>query len=338
MDIGEKVTCAVLISHYKSMPFLDAAVRQIRKHRHPNVDHHIYIIDQSGDFTFGMLKEWYKNSEDITLIQCEPHYSGFGIDFAIRYFDMAEDFVCQLHADAFPISNAWLNLPITLINEFDYAFVGQLQFISKSTDTIYPPNVPMFAMAQCFNVAKMSTYTEMSMEAGFTRFHARPKVEKWATFKNNDWRAWAKKDYEHRGSDDDVVAFYWEDKYRQHDKLGLAITGYIEPSYGRIVEDIVFHFGSCREALGVMDKMPEGYVELTRRIMENYNDELIDHMVEMATKNLTPDLEILSRNHWDGIRKFSMPPSPQVIKRIEQLKPSQNVLDAGAGSELSDDE
>lgn len=173
-------------------------------------------------------------------------------------------------------------------------------------------------MSPTFNVARTETYKEMSLHAGFTRFHNRPQSE--LKFLNHDWNDWAEEDYEHRGSDDDVVAFCWEDRHREHDKIGLAITGFIEPSFGRIIDSLVFHFGSCRESITIMNHMSAGYRRFANKICNGYTDELISEMVELAKANQPPQTEIIRRNHWDGKLKISSPPSEELNKRIEELK------------------
>ncbi len=310
-------SCTIIISHYESLPFLHAAIRQIRKHAHSEIYQRIIIIDQSKNQDTIDIVNKYVGDEDAIVFHTHPYYSGYGIDALLRTHNIGTDYVCQLHADAFPIHKNWIHLPITLIEENDFSFVGQLQFISKANDTIYPPE-PFFAMAQCFNVAKTSTYRELSFEAGFTRFHAREKAP--FGFSNNEWADWASADYWARGSDDDVVAFHWQDKYREVNKLGLAITGFIEPSFGRIIEDVVFHFGSANESRGVMDKMPPMYQIFTEEINKDYSDKLIDYMVGLAKRNTPPNMEILSRNVWNGKLKKSFPSSPELDKRIEELK------------------
>ena len=191
-----------------------------------------------------------------------PLYSGYGIDVIMRSVGVNTDYVCQLHCDAFPIHHRWLSLAIKLIEENDFSFIGQLQFISQPMDTIYP-RVPFFAMAQSFNVAKTTTYEEMSINAGFTRFHERPYVEYGIGWYNNDWAMWAKQDYNERGSDDDVIAFCWEDVNRQHDKLGLAITGYIEPSFSGASLMTLSFTSIYRESIGTGNAMGDQYKKFT---------------------------------------------------------------------------
>ena len=313
-----KRSCTILISHFESLNFLHTCISQIRKYEHPDIIHHIVIADQSRDLYHNGIVGRYWGDEDITVVKMAPLWSGFGIDYILRNYKIETEYVCQMHVDCVPIHKNWLYLPITLLEENFYHFVGQLHFWSRDTDTIYPPG-PFFSMSPTFNVARTSTYKEMSLQAGFTRFHNRADCG--LQFLNDDWHKWAWEDYQARGSDDDTVAFHWEDKYRQDDKLGLAITGFVQPKFGRIIEDIVFHFGSCREALGVMDTMPELYKHYTKKINEGYyNDELIGEMVSLAKANQPPQMEILRRNHWDGKLKISMPPPDELNKRIEELK------------------
>lgn len=311
-------TCTIIISHYESLQFLYCCLRQIGKCRNSNIKHSILVIDQSKTpVNFIFQPEWFDKEDEITVVHTEPYYSGYGIDWAIRNVDIKTDYICQLHVDAFPIHKNWLSLSITLLEEYGLAFVGQHQFVSKSTDTIYPNKIPFFAMSQCFNVARTFTYKEMSEEAGFTRFHEREKID--FDFKNNDWAQWASMDYYRRGSDDDVVAFNWEDNYREHDKLGYAITGMIGTveeggSFGRVIEDIVYHFGSARESIGVFDRMPVKYQAFYKRIENGFTDELLQEMLSQVKPNNH------NRYFWDGHIKKMIESPEQLNIIIEALK------------------
>lgn len=312
------MNCTIIVSHYESLPFLRACIRQIRKYKHPEIEQHIIIADQSRDETYFKLYNEF-DGDDITVCQTKPLYSGYGIDWVMRNIEIKTDYICQLHVDAFPIHKNWLYLSIKLIEENNFAFVGQLHFFSRPTDTIYPAESKFFSMSPTFNVAKTSTYKEMSLDAGFTRYHERAKTD--LTFNNNDWEEWAKEDYWNRGSDDDVPAFCWEDKHRQHDKLGLAITGMIgvpgeESGYGRIIEDMVFHFGFCRESIGVGSLMGSKYVNWTKRINRGFSDELIEEMIKAAKQNKSG----WDRNVWDGKLKVINEPGKELNNKIEDLK------------------
>lgn len=312
-------SCAIILSHYESLAFLHAAIRQIRKHKNKSVWQYIIVADQSSIETYLELEKTYEHDKDITIIHLtNALWSGYGIDHCMRYENIETDYVVELHADAFPIADTWLLLPIKLIEEYGFSFVGQLQFISKPTDKIYPPNNGFFCMAQSFNLGRTETYKELSDIAGFTRFHNRP--DSGMNWPNTDWEMWAREDYNARGSDDSVVAYCWEDNHREHDKLGLAISGFIQPNFGRIIDDLVFHFCSAREASGNLGAMPELYQYYTKKINENYSDELIEELVSLAKSNRPPSLEILTRNFWNGKTKQSSPPSEELNKRIEELK------------------
>lgn len=311
-------SCTIIISTFESQDFLRACIRSIKKYANENVQQKIIVADQSNRNIHTQIVDEYKDDSEVKIVWMQGLYSGFGLDHIFRSEDIDTEYICQIHVDVAAISKQWLLLPITLIEKNGFSFVGQLQFISKLTDTIYPNDVPFFAMAQCYNIAKTETYKEMSLEAGFTRFHNRPRAG--MIWNNNDWNEWAKEDYEARGSDDDVVAFYWESKYRNTNKLGLAISGFISPAFGRIIDGLVFHFCSCRESLGTNGAMGEQYQEYTRRINEDYSEQLLEEMIELANKNKPPEMEILSRNFWDGKLKKHFPTSDELNKRIEELK------------------
>lgn len=311
-------SCTIIISHYESLPFLERCLRQIRKHKNDEIDQRVLVIDQSiHDKIQPMLLDGESH------IHITPLYSGYGLDYAFRRLDIKTDYICQLHADAFPISDNWLKIPITLMEENDFKFTGVLQFICDKESPIYPPTKGVFGMAQCFNVGKTEVYKEMALEGGFTRFHNRPISG--LTWNNNDWADWAQHDYSHRGSDDDVPAFFWEDKYREHDKMSFGYTGKIgitgeESNYGTIIEDLVFHFGYHREGLGVMPQMGKKYQEWTRRINENYSDELLQEMLAEARSRPMNCLDM--RMQWDGKTKKAIATKHSINKRILELQQS----------------
>lgn len=318
-------SCTIIISHYESLPFLRACVRQVKKYWHPLIRQQIFILDQSGDETHDKVLKEFDDIYTTSVIRTKPLYSGFGLDYVLRLAQIKTDYICQIHCDAFPISHKWLHLPITLLEEYNLSFVGQLHFYTFPTDTIYPLKNPFFSMSPTFNVARTETYLEMSLEAGFTRFHERAKID--MEFKNKDWQEWAKEDYGNRGSDDDTVAFCWESNYKNTDKLGLGVTGIMgippDPGYGRIIDNLVFHFGFCRESKGVEHFMGEKYRQWTERIHNGYDNKLIEEMLSESRKNFqhhsgTSYTQL--RNFWNGTDKIHSPASEELNNRIEELK------------------
>lgn len=316
-----KKSVTIIISHYESLPFLRTCLRQIEKCKNPEIEQKVLVLDQSQDEKYGELIELC-HEYNVSYTACmKSLYSGYGIDYAMRHHNIETDYICQLHADAFPISDKWLLAPITLMEENQLHFTGVLQFIANGTESIYPPTKGVFGMAQCFNIGRTDTYREMSLHGGFTRFHNRPQAE--FEYFNTDWEDWAETKYADRGSDDDVPAFFWEDNHRTHDKLSFGFTGKIgidgeESNYGTIIEDLVFHFGYHREAIGVMPQMGAKYREWTRRINEYYSDELISEMLAEARKQPTNPAN--NRMFWNGTQKFASRTSHSINQRIEELK------------------
>lgn len=316
----KKPSVTIIISHYESLPFLRTCLRQIEKYKHPDIEQKVIVADQSTIPYAYSVKELCNNAR-VEFMSLAPLYSGFGVDYIMRYGKVDTDYVCQLHSDAFPISDKWLLAPISLMEENNLAFTGVLQFICDKPSPIYPPTRGVFGMAQCFNIGRTDVYKEMALEAGFTRFHNRPNdAMSWA---NSDWANWAKEDYQARGSDDDVPAFFWEDNHREHDKVSLGFTGKMgkdgeESNYGTIIEDLVFHFGFHREAVGVMPQMGPKYGEWTRKIKENYSDELIEEMLTEARKQTTNPEG--NRLFWDGKEKKATYTSHTINQRINQFK------------------
>jgi hypothetical protein len=304
----------IIISHFESLSFLEACIRQIRKHENNLVHHEILIADQSCDKTHNEIIEKYWGHSDIRVIKMKALYSGYGLDYVLRYADIKTDYICQIHVDVLAIHKNWLLLPIKLIEENGFSFVGQLQFINNFA-SIYPPN-PIFAMAQSFNVARTETYKELSLRGGFTRFHNRTLVDVPMKWESTDWEDWAAADYQNRGSDDDIVAFCWQDKHTQDSKLALRFTGMIEKQYGRVIEGIVFHFGSCLESRGVETQMGERYVYWINKIKNGYGDNLIEKILN----SVVPIDNKYGGYVWDGKKKEHYDMPPELEKRIEELK------------------
>src|SRR6188768_2368385 len=126
-------SCTVIVSHFESFNFLHSCIAQIRKHQHPQVEVKILIADQSRDEYHDNIAKQYGDDEDVSVVKMKPLYSGYGIDWIMRNVEIKTDYVCQLHVDAFPIHKNWLFMPIAMIEEFGFVFVGQNQFVSLPT-------------------------------------------------------------------------------------------------------------------------------------------------------------------------------------------------------------
>lgn len=325
--IKEKMTsCTIIIYHFEGIEFLKACVRKVRQYRHNDITQHIIITEQSSDDCYNNVVTLFGNDSDITIVRMKSLWSGYAIDYVMRFVDIKTEYVCCIEPDVFPIHKNWLYVCIKLLEENNFKFVGGLLSETSGTEserkTYYYKN-NFYWISQYLRVGRTIDYKELAMEGGFTRFHNRPEAERGMTWSNNDWSEWAKDDYINRGSDDAVIAHVWEDNYKENDKFSFAVT-YImgvppESGYGRIVDGLVFHFGFHRTSVGVENKMGEKYVNWKSRINNGCDDNLIDEMlVDAMGKQKTSD----SRSVWNGKLKKSFPPSEELNKRIEELKDS----------------
>lgn len=316
---------AIIVYNYESTEYLRACLRQIRRYAHADIKQHIYVSDQSSAQTHAAVLAEFAGAADISFVHLAARFSGYAIDHILRFCDVGEEFLCCMDVDAFPIHKNWLHTCVTLLRENNLAFVGGLAFESLGDSNIYP-STPFFSMSPFFCVGRTADWREMALAGGFTRYHERPKVDPPLTFTNDDWERWAAPDYINRGSDDCVPAWVWADKYREHNKLALAITDIMgvpgeESGYGRILDDIIFHFGFCYQSIGVEEQMGQRYANWKRRIAEDFSDELIDEMLSFAREktNITYD-RFRSRSLWDGKLKKSGTVPAALNERINELK------------------
>lgn len=323
-----KTSCTIIIYHFESIPFLRACVRKIRQYKHPEIDQHIIITEQSSDSTRNLVVSEFGDNTDITIIPMKPLWSGYAIDYVMRYGNIQTDFVCGIEPDVFPIHKNWLYVSIKLLQEFDFKFVGGLLTeTNPEKDAQYycytEKKIPFYWISQYLRVGRTSDYLELSLQGGFTRFHNRPEAENNMTWANNDWAEWAKTDYIHRGSDDGTIAHFWEDNYKENDKFSYAVTRIMgvppESGYGRVIDDMVFHFGFCRTSCGVENEMGKNYCRWKNIInIWGCDDALIEDMINASIPvNIDP---FSTRSVWNGKLKKSFPPSEALNKKIDALK------------------
>lgn len=318
-----KKNCTIIIFNYNSLGFLKLCVKQIRKNTHPEIECHILIADQSNEEENKKIVEEFDNSMDITIVPMKALRSGYAVDFIMRNVEIKTDYVCTLDCDFFITNKNWLSLSITLLEENNYSFVGELFFESRAEETAYYHKNIFFCMSQCFRVGKTETYKEISMNGGFTILHARPETG--FEYLNNDWLEWAKEDYINKGSDDGVIAHCWEDNHTENSKLSLAITHIlgeqgIESGYGRVLDGIGFHFGFSYWSNGIEDKVGKKYGYWKQRI-ENMDENVLEDMLaEVKSANPEHPSGTQTRRWWDGKLKQSFLTSGKLNKRIEELK------------------
>lgn len=320
-------SCTIIVYHYESLPFLRACIRQVRRYAHPEINQHIIITEQSCKETYMTVMAEFGGCPDITIVPMKPLWSGYAVDYVMRFCDIKTDYVCGIEPDVFPIHQNWLYVPIKLCEEYNFAFTGGLMTeTNPEKDSYYyyysEKKIPFYWISQFFRVGRTNDWRELAFEGGFTRFNERVKAERGMTWNNNDWGEWVAKDPQVRGSDDATVAHCWEDNHREHDKFSFAITNIMgipgeESGYGRIMDDLVFHFGFHKTSGGVEKEMGAKYCKWKERINNGCDDALIAEMLDFARKQpLLP----MSRSVWNGKFKKSFPPSEELNKRIEELK------------------
>ena len=322
----KKTSCAIIIYSYESFQFLKTCIRQARKFKHPDIEQRIIVSEQSKNVNeYNRVVAEFGNDSDVTIVHMKALFSGYSIDYILRYVPIESEFVCTMDVDAFAISPSWLSMPITLLQEDNFSFTGGLACHAEGSETIYPPS-PFYWMSQFFTVGRLRDFMNLSLNGGFTKFHQRPNIDVPMQFLNNDWADWAGhvdgENYWHRGSDDGTVAHFWADKYTNNNKLALSISHIIGSptdgsSYGRILDGLVFHFGYCYTSIGVEEHMGKNFNSWKAKINEDFNDEVVNDLVNLA---LQSPCEVLSRSIWDGKLKKGIPLTKELTEKIEKLK------------------
>ena len=116
-----KVTICIPVCY--EIPLLKGCINQILKYRHPEIEHEILIMDQCSEIDSKILEEFCSGKEGISIVKIKRVDAGYPIDIAARM--ATGEYFCSLDADAFPISDLWLYLPVKLIEKFGFSFVGK---------------------------------------------------------------------------------------------------------------------------------------------------------------------------------------------------------------------
>jgi len=256
--------------------FLKGSLRQIFKHRHNDIDYEIILCDQADKALSDEIMDIYGNNDEIKIVKLPRVDAGYPIDVSAR---MAKgEYFCSLDADAFPISNKWLWLPIKLIDKYGLSYVGKesgLHHSYKSLGDYYHIN-------NYYRLSKTSIAVKCSEDVGFMRPSNRRRVD--MKF-NVDMSI---------GCDNGVVAQWYSDKMNMGPKLGLFMDKIIGKTptsgvYGMIIDDLVFHmvFGQTREE-HISGGLGEEYYSLNNDIYKNgLTDETINKLLSMSkTENI----------------------------------------------------
>lgn len=303
------MNCTIIVFHYESLAYLRAVVRQIRKFQRDDIQQRIIIADQSVDTD--VIKQVYQefaNKTDVSIVHMSPWGSGYSVDFVLRNIPIYSDYICTIDVDTIPIHRNWLYVPIKLIEEANFTWVG----VHAEIESAYANMGNFFCMCQHYRIGKTESYRELSVNAGFVKNDHRKNM----AFMNNQWEGW---------SDDAVIAHWWEDQYCKHNKFTFNVTKYLgvaptEGRYGRYTDDLVFHMGFSYNWKMVRDRrqcMGKDFIDLMVR-MET--DGLTDELIREILGGLRPlELPII-RIAWNGENKSIYTPNKELNALVDKLK------------------
>jgi hypothetical protein len=296
--------------------FLKGSIREIFKQKHPEIEYEIILLDQAEPGLSKEINDLFGKIPEIKIIKIPRIDAGYPIDVACR---MAQgEYFCSLDADAFPISNLWLYLPIKLIENFGFSFVGKESGLHHS----YVNQLsPYFHLNNYYRVSKTSIAKEISEQVGFIRPANKFKTD--MMFKQNV----------NIGCDNGVIAQWYADKENMGPKLCLAMNKIIGKTpgmgvYGMNLDDLVFHmvFGQTNEEYG-MNNLGDGYVSLNREINQTgLTEEMVERLVSLSlTKNILElygeeNLRINGRQYYNQGEHRFLDDNDEITKFINKIR------------------
>lgn len=314
-------TCTILIPHVSdsqanSLNLLYGSIEQIQIYTN-NVDWEVVIVDQSEQKIHDEILEHYyqETYSRIKIIHAPKIDCGYPIDLAARL--TSREYFCSLDCDAFPIHRNWLSLPITLIEEYGFSFVGQETGLGESYRDDF------FHLNNYFRVSKTKTAKLVSENAGFCQYQHRERISRL----EKRYRL----DYEDVGwsgeADNGVVAMWWADKVKLGDKLSFGLTRYTGETkghglFGFTVDDLVFHFVFGYFPMSINDpenELGKDYFE-TRHLIDKLG--LTDEVITYLLSRLKPRPISEKTEVWNCSTKErrKLDVNDQLYKRITQLK------------------
>src|SRR3990167_5958486 len=111
----------IVIFNYNSNAFLRRTLKQIKKHSHPQIDQRIIVADQSDIEGCDDVLAEFPGVESVNIKQI---YSGYSIDYLMRYAAIETKYICTLDVDCCPINDNWLYAPLTLMDDENISGVG----------------------------------------------------------------------------------------------------------------------------------------------------------------------------------------------------------------------
>lgn len=311
-----KILVTVCIPVCYEFEFLKGSIRQIMKYKHDEIEYEIIICDQTSPEMSEKINRLYGDNPEIKIVRIPRVDAGYPIDIAAR---MAKgEYFCSLDADAFPISNLWLYLPVKLIEKFGFSFIGKESGLHLS----YTGQLgEYFHLNNYYRVSKTSVAKKISEDVGFIRPQNKHRVD----LQYNQTHPIS--------CDNGVIAQWYSDNQNMGPKLCLMMDKIIGKTptlgvYGMIIEDLVFHmvFGQTNEECGIRN-LGDNYKSLNEEINTNgLTDELIEKLVSMSkTENILnlygeENLRINGRQYYDSTQHRFLNDDDEITKFINQIK------------------
>jgi hypothetical protein len=316
--MNKKTLVTVCIPVCYEIEFLKGCIKQIFKHKHETIDYEIIICDQTNDEMSKIIHDLFSNNPDIKIIKLPRIDAGYPIDVAAR---MAKgEYFCTLDADAFPISDLWLYLPIRLIQEYNFSFIGKESGLHHSYSSQLGN---YFHLNNYYRVSRTDIAKYISEEIGFIRPQNKSRI-----------------DFNYRttypiGCDNGVLAQWYSDVNKLGPKLCLMMDKIIGKTpnlgvYGMIIDDLVFHmvFGQTNEECGI-NNLGDGYANLNREINQiGLTDNMIEKLISLSKKenilNLygEENLRINGRQYYNSVNNehYFLDDENEITKFINEIK------------------
>lgn len=255
--------------------FLSGSIREMLKHKHPDVDYEILVMDQTVGQDTKRLEEICSQYEEVKVVKTKRIDAGYPLDIGAR---MAKgEYFCSIDADAFPIHKNWLNLPIKLIEKFGISFVGNQTGLQNAYEQFNFLHINNY-----FRVSKTEVARKISEEIGFIRPQNKPMAD----------IVYNRPNIIQGFADNGVQAQIFADQEGYGPKFSVPIDTFIGRTpqmgiYGMILGGLVFHmvFGQTiqeypRSYLG------EDYFKLLKKIYDTtLTEELTEELVSLSSDN-----------------------------------------------------
>lgn len=314
--MDKKILVSICIPVCYELELLKGCIKQILKHKHTNIDYEIIICDQTDEEMSQKIHNEFSNKPEIKIVKLIRIDAGYPIDIAVR---MAKgDYFCTLDADAFPINDLWLYLPIKLIEKYGFSFVGKESGLHHS----YTQQIgDFFHLNNYYRVSKTEIAKHISEEVGFIRPQNKGKVD--LKYNSNV----------NISCDNGVLAQWYSDKNNLGPKLCLLMDKIIGKTpnlgvYGMIIDDLVFHmvFGQTNEECGI-NNLGDGYVTLNKEIQEKgLTDEMIEKLISLSkTENILnlygeETLRINARQYYNNGENIFLSENDEINNFIKNIK------------------